>query len=556
MLTNKSIILRSFFTGLLGFVMAIVFAGAFLSFKAGGTGRLFEISKNLEIFHNLFKEVNMLYVDEVDPGKLMKTGVDAMLETLDPYTNYISESQIERYRFQQDGKYHGIGTTINKINGIFTIIEPHEGSPAFEAGLRAGDKLLKVNGQSLDGLEIEDLGTVLRGAANTAVTLTVLRPGEKKETEIQVIRSDIEIPNVPHSELVDDGIAYVNLTTFTANAGKNVSKAIKDLKKQSEGLKGIILDLRDNGGGLLREAVLLSNLFIPKEKDVVFTRGKVKEWDQTFKTPTNPEYEDVPLIVLINNRSASASEIVSGVIQDYDRGVLIGQRSYGKGLVQNTKEIGYNSRVKITTSKYYIPSGRCIQSVSYKDGEPVDIPDSLRSVFKTRAGRRVLDGGGVTPDIVMDAPGVSPFTAYMRDEFFVFSFVTDYLLKNMQEIDPVTFRFTDYGQFSQHILKQNPPYRSASAKLFADLKTSLEKERYTSSTESEIKALEKKLQKTLELELEQNRHELVKEIEREIITRAHYQKGKIRYNLKEDPEVKAAVQLFKEQEKYSKLLRV
>jgi carboxyl-terminal processing protease len=539
------------------FVWVLVVLVSLLSFAAvqQNGGRLFEISKNIELFMNVFKEVNANYVDEIDPGKLMKTGIDAMLNTLDPYTNYIAESQVERYRFQQDGQYFGIGTTIDLVDGEFTIIEPYKDSPAFRAGLKAGDRILEIDGKPVKGLSKESFGTFMQGAPNTPVNLTVLRLSDGSKESVEVTRSEIEIPNVPYSDFVADGVGYINLTTFTQNASSNIGKALRELKEKSPQMKGLVLDLRDNGGGLLAEAVNISNLFLPQGEDVVFTRGKVREADQVYKTRQAAMDLNIPLVVLINGKSASASEIVSGVMQDYDRGVLIGQRSYGKGLVQNTREVGYNSRVKVTISKYYIPSGRCIQSVQYKDGEPVQIPDSLRAVFKTKGGRKVLDGGGVAPDVAVAPLEKSAFTRFLLDKYYVFQFVNLYLKGKDLDLDPAGYKFIDYEDFVQFINKKNPVFESESTRHLARLKQALEKDKMLGTVESDIKGLEKKLSGSLKSELEKNKQELVREIEREIVTRIHFQKGKIQYNLKEDPEVKAAVQLFNQPDKYQKLLQ-
>lgn len=528
-----------------------------LAFDYSRSGRLFEISKNLEIFINLYKEVNTNYVEEIDPGKLMKVGVDAMLETLDPYTNYIAESQVEQYRFMSEGRYHGIGALIDIIDGDFVVIEPFEDSPAYEADVRAGDIILKVDGTSIMGKNMDEFSALMKGAPKTEVVLTLQRPGIDTSIDATLIRSDIDVPNVPHYDLVDNDFAYVNLTTFTPNASGNIAKALRDMKRDNPDFKGVILDLRNNGGGLLQEAVRICNLFISKDMEVVSTRGKVKDWDRSFKTTSNPTYEDIPIVVLINDRSASASEIVSGVIQDYDRGVLVGKRTYGKGLVQNTKEVGYNSRVKVTTAKYYIPSGRCIQSVSYKDGEPLDIPDSLRGQFKTRAGRLVLDGGGVAPDIKMDDEISAPFIDYLVDNYIIFNYVTNWVKDKDSIESPEEFVFNDFEAFKKYALDYTKDFKPESEVLLEELKTVIEKEyNNDKSMQSSIQKLEKQIHKTALLELEKYKTQLIGKIEEDIIKRFYYQKGHIKYTLKEDPWVVEAVNVMKDKERYQKLLQI
>ncbi|MCB0640654.1 MAG: PDZ domain-containing protein, partial [Phaeodactylibacter sp.] len=359
---------------------------------------------NIEIFTNLYKEINTYYVDDLDPSKLMRTGVDAMLESLDPYTNYISESEIEGYRYISEGRYNGIGAQMDFIRDFATVTETYQDAHADKAGLKPGNQIVAVAGKSAEGKTPEELNEILKGSPGTEIELTVRRPGTDKELTILLQRDEVRVPNVPYHGMVNEDIGYISLTVFTREAGMNVANALRELKQENPQLKGVIFDLRGNGGGLLLEAVNISNSFVPKGELVVTTKGKVQDWDRSFLTQNSPVDQEIPLVVLINNRSASASEIVSGVIQDLDRGVLMGQRSYGKGLVQNTRDIGYNSKVKLTTAKYYIPSGRCIQSVEYQDGEPVHIADDKRAKFRTRNGRVVLDGGGVKPDVIVPAP--------------------------------------------------------------------------------------------------------------------------------------------------------
>ena len=311
----------------------------------------FELSKNIEIFTNLYKEINTYYVDDLDPSGLMRIGIDGMLESLDPFTNYISESEIEAFRYVTEGRYNGIGAQIETIDEFPTIVQPHENSPATEAGLQAGDQIIEVDGKSAKGKTPDELNAVLKGYPGTELALTIRRPGESKDLSITLVRGEVSVPPVPYFGMVSDDVGYIALSVFSRNAGREVGNALRELKGQNPDLKGVVFDLRGNPGGLLTEAVNISNLFIPKGELVVTTKGKVKDWDRSFKTLNQPIDADIPLVILIDDSSASASEIVSGVVQDLDRGVLMGQRSYGKGLVQNTRDVGYNSRVKLTTAK-------------------------------------------------------------------------------------------------------------------------------------------------------------------------------------------------------------
>ena len=385
--------------------------------------KYFEIIKNIEIFSTVYKELNTHYVDDIDPGQLMRVGIDAMMTSLDPYTNYYSESQVQSYRISTEGRYNGIGAVSKVIDDKITITEIIEDGPAHLAGVKVGDQILKINGESTEGRSNEDVVQIVRGFPGSTLSLSINRDGQVQGFMLD--RNDIKLKNVPYSGMVDDNIAYVNLTTFTQNASGNIGQAIQELKKDNE-LEGLILDLRNNGGGLLREAVGLSNLFIDSGLEVVSTKGKVKDRDKSYKTTKDALDAEIPLVVLINDRSASASEIVAGTIQDYDRGVLMGQRSFGKGLVQNHREVGYNSRIKVTTSKYYIPSGRCIQSVEYSDGEPKDISDEDRGVFHTKNGRPVLDGGGVTPDVKLELDEVPSILKSLEKDDWIFKYINQY----------------------------------------------------------------------------------------------------------------------------------
>ena len=522
--------------------------------------RLFEISKNIEIFVNVFKELNRNYVDEIDPAELMRTGIDAMVKSLDPFTNYISESQVERYRISDDEKYQGIGASIAVVNDKVWVSELLDGGAAVTAGLHSGDQILSINGELMKNKTEEEISSMLRGIAGTPVKLQIERNGNGKNETITVERGEVNIPNVPYAGIVADGIAYIHLTTFTDNAGANIQKELKRLKREagdSTKLKGLIIDLRYNGGGLLREAVNICNLFIPKGEEVVFTRGKLKEKDQSFKTMTIPYDLDLPIAILVNKRSASASEIVSGVLQDNDRGVVIGQRTYGKGLVQNTFELGYNNRVKITTSKYYIPSGRCIQGVVYENGEPVDIPDNKRSKFKTKNGRTVLDGGGVTPDVKLESKELSEVTKALLEKKVIFQYVNQYVTKHdsLRNIDG--FNYENYDDFLSFIKKTNFTYLSNGEKEINELEAKCDKNPALKTLlGSELAVMKTKVTSEKSKELLNSKDDIIVEIEKEIISRYFYQQGKTKIGLKRDKEVEAAVALLKDTKKYKSLLAI
>lgn len=534
-------------------IVVLAFTG--MATMSSDHGKYFEISKNIEIFTNLYKEINTYYVDDVDPAKLMRTGVDAMLESLDPYTNYISESEIEGFRYITDGKYNGIGAMIRQMDDYVTITEPYENCPAHKAGLKAGDVILAIDGKSAKGKSTDDVSEFLKGFPGTEVVLTIKRPGVSDDMKITMVRDEVVVPNVPYSGIVKDGIGYIALTTFTRNAGKNVGDALTKLKEENPNLKGVIFDLRGNGGGLLTEAVNVSNVFIPKGEMVVTTKGKVVDWDRSFKTINNPVDKEIPLVVLIDNNSASASEIVSGVIQDLDRGVLIGQRSYGKGLVQNTRDVGYNSRVKLTTAKYYIPSGRCIQGVSYKDGEPINIPDEERTVFKTRAGRKVLDGGGVKPDVAVEKNYNINILKGLRQKHIIFNYVTDYVL-NKEEIGSIEdFEFTQFDKFIKYVEQQDFDYDTNSEKLLEKLVDQSENDNYKDLIGDDLKQLIAKIDQEKSNDLTQFEEEITDIIEKEIISRYYYQKGKIKIGLKNDKEIEEAVALLNDTQKYQSKLK-
>lgn len=514
--------------------------------------KYFEIIKNIEIFTNLYKEVNTNYVDEIDPGQLMRTGIEAMVSSLDPFTNYISEADIEGYRFQSEGKYRGIGTKNKIIGDYVTITELFKDQPADQAGLKPGDQIISVDGQSAVGRSMEEMNEIMRGFPGTSMDLVIRRPGEPSDLNITLTRGDVKVPNVPYYGMVSDNVGYINLSIFTQQAGRNIMKAFAELKENNSNLEGLILDLRGNGGGLLQEAITISNIFIPRDEVVVTTRGKVEDWDRAFKTMNKAVDTEIPLAILVNKSSASASEIVSGVMQDYDRGILIGQRTYGKGLVQNTMDVGYNARVKITTSKYYIPSERCIQSVEYKDGEPVAIPDDQRARFSTRNGRTVLDGGGVKPDIVLKAADSEGIVKALLDEDVIFNFVTQWALDHPSIDSTDTFRFTDFSDFEQYLNEQSFDYESETEKLLASLTEKADEEDLNLA--ADIKTLQQKINAAQSSELSKHKDVIIDLIEKDIAGRYYYQRGKVQIGLRNDPEVKEAISVLNDEERYKEIL--
>jgi len=537
-------------------LVAVVATGAM--FVSTDYNKYFEISKNLEIFANIYKELNTSYVDEIDPAKLMRTGVDAMLESLDPYTNYISESEIAGFRLQVTGRYGGIGASIRqfKDHDYVVITEPYEGFPAEKAGLIAGDEIISIAGKTAKGKTTKEVSDILKGAPGDEVTIMVRRPGTAKDFEVTVKREEVKIPNVPYFGMIDDETAYVTLTTFTERAGANVGDAIKKLQKDND-VKSIILDLRGNGGGLLKEAVNLSNIFVDKGEEVVTTRSRNVENDRSFRTLNSPLNTEIPLVVLINGSSASASEIVSGVIQDLDRGILVGQESFGKGLVQNTRPVGYDSKLKLTTAKYYIPSGRCIQAISYKDGKSSTINDSLHTEFKTRIGRSVFDGAGVKPDIEIVDPFMSNVEGALLSKNIIFDYATQYKLKNA-EIAPASeyaFSDADFKDFEQFVAKQNMEYKTASEKELKQLEEKAKKENYYDAIKTDLEAMKRKIDEDKKKDLYKHKDRITRLIEQEIVKRYYYQKGGVEVGLKGDPYIKAALKVLKDKQRYQSILK-
>ncbi|GAB3942910.1 S41 family peptidase [Spirosoma harenae] len=537
---------------------ALVAGGiGFFSFK--NDDRFFEIARNLDIYATLFKELNLYYVDEVNPNRMVKTSIDAMLKALDPYTNFFAEDEIEDYMTMTTGRYNGIGALIGQRQGKSIVLMVYEGTPAEKSGLRIGDEVIKIDGVDIKARKEADPGKLLKGQNNTAVKLTVLRFGEKAPVDLSVVRDVVKMTNVPYYGMINDEVGYIDLKDFTATASREVRTAFQELK--GKGMKKLILDVRENPGGLLNMAIDICNTFIPKDSEVVTTKGKVTEWNKTY-TALNPPLDlEMPIIVLTNSHSASAAEIVSGVIQDYDRGVLIGQRTYGKGLVQTTRELSFNTKLKITTAKYYIPSGRCIQAIDYShrnpDGSVGKIPDSLKTAFKTKAGRVVYDGGGVLPDVVIEAQTPTPIALSLTNKGLIFDYAVKYRHEHPTIKPAREFKLTDaeYADFTKWVADKEYDYTTQVEKDLGTLEASAKKEKYFDQIQDQLKSLKTKMSHSKDADLNTFKPELKTLLEQEIAGHYYLQKGIKESSFATDPEMKAALDLFKDMNRYTSILK-
>ncbi len=530
----------------------------FVSFRQDD--RLFEIAKNLDIYATLFKELNSYYVDEINPNTLIKSSIDNMLKTLDPYTVYYAEDDIEDYLTMTTGKYNGIGAMVITSGGKHTVMMVYQDTPAQKAGLRIGDEIAKINDVDITKRDDFDIGKLLKGQTQTGVKLTINRYGLNKPLEISLNRDIVKVTNVPYYGMLSKDVGYIDLEDFTATASREVRNAFQDLKGQ--GMKSLVLDLRDNPGGLLNMAIEISNIFIPKGEEIVSTKGKVSEWNKTYNA-YNPAIDtEIPMVVITNNRSASAAEIVSGVMQDYDRGVLIGQRTYGKGLVQTTRDLSYNTKMKITTAKYYIPSGRCIQAIDYshrnEDGSIGKIPDSLMTSFKTKNGRIVYDGGGILPDIIIDKESYSPLAIAIGRNKHFFDYAVKYHFDHPTIVAAKDFHLTDpeYSAFISWLDKKDYDYTTQVERDLKSLEASALKEKSFHNIESQLKALKEKLTHNKDNDLEFFKPEIKRILEEEIVKHYYLEKGMREASFENDVEVKEALALLKNPVKYQEILKI
>lgn len=542
--------------------ICIAVAGSVLALYSFGN-RYFQISKNLDIMAAVYREINTSYVDETDPSKLMRNLIDGMLKTLDPYTNYFSQSQVEIARMEQTGRFGGIGAKVEMMDGVAVITQIEKGLPAFENDLKPGDKILEIDGTKTAGKTKEDVERFLRGQPNSIVTLKVekiLANGQSEVKELTLTRIETQETNVPYFGMITDNTGVIRLKIFNENAARDVKNAFDSLKRTNPAMRSLILDLRGNPGGLLQEAVKIVNIFIDRNQLVVSTKGKVAEWNTEFKTQDEPTDTQIPVAVITDNMSASASEIVSGCLQDLDRGIVVGQKTYGKGLVQITKNLSYNTVLKVTTAKYYIPSGRCIQAINYAeknaDGSVKRIPDSLKTAFRTKAGRIVYDGGGIDPDVLVPKKEESKIAQQLIQKHLIFDFATQYALQNKSIASAKDFKLSDadFNSFLQFIQNKDFSYSTESEKLLNELKSAAEDEKYFDAIKEKYELIKSKLAHDKQQDVLKAKKEITALIEAEIVGRYYFSSGIEQRQMLEDERIAKAIEILNNPAKYRELL--
>lgn len=543
-----------------GVIVAIALA-AFVFFSFKGDGRNFQLAKNIDAFTSIVKELEMFYVDTIDPNKTIRQGIDAMLGSLDPYTVYYPEEDQSELEQIIKGSYGGIGSliTYDAKRQRSVIAEPYEGMPAQQVGLKAGDILLEIDGRDLKGKNNSQVSEMLRGQVNTMFKLTVERPGTEKPLTFDIIRKSIELPTVPYYGVIENNIGYINLNSFSGKPARTFKQAFLDLR-ENKGITSLVIDLRNNGGGLLEEAVEIANCFVPRGKVIVTTQGKLKQAGNTYKTQREPIDTEIPIAVLVNNGTASSSEILAGALQDLDRAVIIGARTFGKGLVQIPRSLPYGGMLKITTSKYYIPSGRCVQAINYnnrnEDGSAGRIPDSLTTVFHTAAGREVRDGGGISPDRIVKQERLPNILYYLINDNLIFNYATRFCLKHPTIAPAEAFTLTDadFNDFKEMVKKADFSYDLQSEKALKSLKEAAGFEGYLEGAAEEFSALEKKLTHNLDRDLDYFAKDIRNMIAYEIVKRYYYQRGSIIEQLKDDDDLREALKVLNHPEEYRRVL--
>jgi carboxyl-terminal processing protease len=542
------------------FIAIILTVGLSGTISSQKTTKTFHISKSLSIFNSVLREVDMYYADTLNHEKIVKSAVDQMLRNLDPYTVYIPESESDDISFMTTGEYGGIGALITKTNDGICISEPYEGMPAQKHGLKAGDILLEIDGEKTTNFSVSEASSKLKGTPNTEIRLKIRRYGEKKIIEKKFLREKIQVPPISYSNIAAPGTGYILLNDFTEQAALDVKSTIQEMIQQ-HGIGSLIIDLRNNGGGLIDEAVKIMGFFVPKGTEIVSTKGKSPQASYTYRTTLEPIFPDMKIIVLVNSASASASEILAGAVQDLDRGIVIGERTFGKGLVQNIRPVSYGGHVKITTAKYYIPSGRCIQAIDYaqrnEDGSLKRVPDSLTTEFRTSNGRIVRDGGGIIPDTITQDDRKINIAYYIYAQNLYFEYANRYVSAHETIAKPAEFKLTDadFDSFITFIKDKGFTYTPQTKKYFDDLYEFAKLEGLDLEAKSEFEALRSKLMPDLDIKLNENKAEILDILSAEIIKRYYYQKGVIEYSLVNDVDLKTAIEMLGKPETYNKLLQ-